>query len=96
MLLIFANLLSWLIIIYFAAGFLFALYFVFRGIGRVDAVAAQSTAGFKLIILPGVMALWPLMWRRWRQGRGKPPEENNPHRREACRLHCPPAGKETS
>lgn len=54
-------------LVYLAAGLLFAVVFITRGVGRVDAQAREAGWGFRLIILPGVVALWPLLWRRWRR-----------------------------
>ena len=77
-----ANLVVVLLGLYLAAGVLFALPFVFRGVNRIDPQASGSTWGFRLIILPGVVALWPLLAHRWL--RDLPPlEENNAHRRAA-------------
>ena len=52
---------------YAALGVVFAIPFVTMGVGRVDPVAKDSRAGFRLIILPGVAALWPLLLARWIQ-----------------------------
>ena len=57
----FAN----LFIGYLALGILFALAFVIAGIGRVDPVARDSGVGFRLIIFPGVVAIWPWLLKRW-------------------------------
>ena len=51
--------------LYAAAGFVFALAFLTFGIGRMDPSARGSGFGFRLTILPGVVALWPLMLVRW-------------------------------
>lgn len=51
--------------IYLVTGMLFALAFVVRGVERVDPAARGATAGFRIVILPGVMALWPLLAVRW-------------------------------
>ena len=51
--------------LYAAFGFLFALAFLTVGIGRVDPSARGSGLGFRLTILPGVVALWPMMLVRW-------------------------------
>jgi len=56
----FAN----LFIGYLALGILFALAFVTAGIGHVDPVAKDSGVGFRLIIFPGVVALWPWLLKR--------------------------------
>jgi hypothetical protein len=50
---------------YLAAGLIFALCFVIAGIGRIDAAARDSSLGFRLIVLPGAVALWPLLLKRW-------------------------------
>ena len=66
--------------VYAALGFLFALAFVSRGVGRIDPGARQATWAFRLLILPGTVALWPLLARRWLSGQTEPPEERNSHR----------------
>jgi hypothetical protein len=71
--------------LYLAAGVVFALPFLLSGVGKIDRVAAQGTVGFRLIILPGVVALWPLLAIRWLRATGSPPEETNPHRTAAAR-----------
>ena len=50
---------------YVLAGVLFAAVFVLVGIHRVDPVAKHAPTGFRLIITPGVAALWPLLLTRW-------------------------------
>ncbi|MGH9372534.1 MAG: hypothetical protein ACRD15_13470 [Vicinamibacterales bacterium] len=50
---------------YVAAGVVFAVAFVAWGVSRVDPVAREATIGFRLIILPGAIALWPLLAARW-------------------------------
>jgi len=77
------ELLVWAMATYLVAGLLFAVPFVIRGVGRVDANAARGTIGFRLLMLPGTELLWPLMARRWRRGTGEIPVENTVHRRMA-------------
>jgi hypothetical protein len=55
--------------IYAAIGVIFAAVFVAVGIGRIDPVARTAPLGFRLIVLPGCAALWPLMLGRWRRSR---------------------------
>jgi hypothetical protein len=50
---------------YVAAGAVFAVAFVAWGVSRMDPVARDATIGFRLIILPGVAALWPFLAIRW-------------------------------
>ncbi len=54
---------------YVAIGLVFALAFVCRGITSVDAAAKGSSAAFRLLIVPGASALWPLMLRKWHAAR---------------------------
>lgn len=86
------QLASWLVLAltaYLAVGLLFAVPFVWRGAARIDPSAAEGTWGFRLLILPGVMALWPLLAQRWLRGVKEPPEENTPHRCAARRRAEP-------
>ncbi|MGH7457072.1 MAG: hypothetical protein ACRENG_37325, partial [bacterium] len=61
-------------------GFMFALFFVTKGAGKIDPTAEAGAIGFRLLIIPGTMAFWPLLAKRWWQGMTEPPEEKNPHR----------------
>ncbi|MCI0352764.1 MAG: hypothetical protein L0Z53_25360 [Acidobacteriales bacterium] len=65
--------------IYVLLGVLFALLFVTRGVQSIDTQAHNAPIGFRLIIFPGVVAFWPLLFRRWLQGLSDPPVERNPH-----------------
>jgi hypothetical protein len=51
--------------VYVLAGLIFSVPFLTRGIGRVNAAARGSGLGFRLLIAPGVVALWPLLLRNW-------------------------------
>ena len=68
--------------VYAVIGLVFAIAFVARGAGRVDPAALAAPVGFRLLVLPGVAAVWPLLAWRWRRGQ-PPPEERNAHRRTA-------------
>lgn len=46
-------------------GLVFGLAFVTLGIGRVDPAARGAGLGFRLLVLPGVALLWPLLAWRW-------------------------------
>lgn len=50
---------------YLLIGVVFALVFVFKGAGAIDPSAREGSLGFRLLILPGTAALWPLMAKRW-------------------------------
>jgi len=65
---------------YAGLGLIFAVPFVWFGVQRVDSEAQGSGAGFRLLILPGVAAFWPMFLYRWTRGTVEPPAEKNPHR----------------
>ncbi len=74
--------------VYAVLGVVFAIAFVWKGAGKIDPAARDGSLGFRMLIFPGAVALWPLLARRWLGGAGVPPEEKNPHRlaaREARR-----------
>jgi hypothetical protein len=71
---------------YLAAGLVFAGPFVFRGVNRIDPAARGGTWGFRVVIAPGVVLLWPLLAARWARGSVHPPRELNAHRRAAMRA----------
>ncbi|MBZ0115338.1 MAG: hypothetical protein K8J08_22985 [Thermoanaerobaculia bacterium] len=69
-----------LIALYATLGLCFGLPFVWRGVGRIDPQAEQGSWGFRWMILPGVVALWPLLaWRWWH--RRPPPTAWTAHQR---------------
>ena len=73
--------------IYLLCGFVFAIPFVLAGVRRIDPHAAHGSWGFRVLIIPGTMFLWPLLARRWMKGVHEPPDENTPHRC-AARNSC--------
>ena len=78
-----ASVLLSLLGVYLLCGLVFAIPFVLVGAGKIDPHAKHGSWGFRLLIIPGTMALWPLLARRWLKGVNEPPEENNAHRRAA-------------
>jgi hypothetical protein len=76
--------------IYLLCGLAFAIPFVLVGVGKIDPHAAHGSWGFRLLIIPGTMFLWPLLARRWAKGIHEPPEERNPHRcaAKSCSSRC--------
>jgi hypothetical protein len=69
---------------YVAVGVAFTVYLLARGLARFDSAAAHAGWGFKLLIVPGAVALWPLLWRRVLAG--GPTAESNAHDRAAARA----------
>ena len=67
---------TWALFLYGALGIVFALPFVFRGVNRIDPIAGESSWGFRLAILAGSAAFWPLLLNRWLGGKSAPGERN--------------------
>lgn len=78
-----ASIVVWMAGTYLTLGLLFAVPFVLRGVQRIDPAARAGTWGFRILIVPGVTLLWPLLARRWAVGSVHPPTEVNAHRRRA-------------
>ncbi len=66
--------------VYAALGLAFALAFVTFGVQEIDPEAKGAGVGFRVLIIPGVMAFWPMLLRRWASGATEPPPEKEPHR----------------
>ncbi len=54
--------------IYLLVGLFFALFFVSFIVPRIDPAAKNSGIAFRLIILPGSTALWPILILYWIKG----------------------------
>ena len=65
---------------YVLVGALFAIAFVAVGVSRIDPAARGAGVAFRIAILPGSAAFWPLLLSRWVRGVHEPPLERNPHR----------------
>jgi hypothetical protein len=59
----------WGFALYGLTGLLFAIAFQMRALLRITAAARGAGPAFRLLILPGMVALWPLLMRRWRESR---------------------------
>jgi hypothetical protein len=78
-----AEWIVYLIGIYLACGILFAIPFTAFGVTRIDVAAKGATLGFRFMIFPGVVALWPYLLQRWLSGAKAPRIERNAHRDSA-------------
>jgi hypothetical protein len=76
----FAKAIVYTLEIYAGFGLAFAGPFVWFGIQRLDSEAQGSGIGFRLLILPGVAAFWPMFLCRLARGIVEPPIERTPHR----------------
>lgn len=50
---------------YLAIGAVFASVFIALGLRRVDPLAAAGALRFKVLIVPGIVALWPVLLVLW-------------------------------
>ena len=46
---------------YIAAGLLFGVFFAAVGVAKLDPVAKDSPIAFRILMIPGATALWPLL-----------------------------------
>ena len=66
---------------YLGVGVLFAIPFLIYGVERIDVAAKGSPMTFRLLILPGVVSLWPFLLLRWWRGDKAPRPDSSAHRR---------------
>jgi len=55
---------------YVACGSIAAVPLLAFGLGRIDPAAKSAPWTFRALVLPGVIALWPFLIRRWLLVRG--------------------------
>ena len=55
-----AQLLVQSVTIYVGVGAAFAVVFLWQWVGLLDSAAEHGTWGFRVLVFPGVAALWPL------------------------------------
>ena len=63
--------------IYIVIGLIFAVLFVIFWVQKVDPAARGGTIGFRILIIPGVCAFWPMFVWRLVQGKVAPTEINS-------------------
>jgi hypothetical protein len=62
---IFALIFSNLFLLYLLLGLVFAIAFLWRGAAKLDDKTKGSSWVFKALIIPGSMALWPVLLTKW-------------------------------
>ncbi|MEP7109344.1 MAG: hypothetical protein ABI760_15225 [Ferruginibacter sp.] len=60
-----AQLILTLVLVYLLCGFIFIIPFMIKGIVKVDEGTRGSSWGFRLVIAPGIIVLWPLLLKKW-------------------------------
>lgn len=61
---ILALVLANIILLYLGTGFIFSLYFFLKGAAKIDPLIAESKWTVKLLLIPGAIATWPILWRK--------------------------------
>ncbi len=51
--------------VYAVLGMAFAVPFLCRGIQAIDPATVRSPKHVRLLLLPGVVVVWPVLLRRW-------------------------------
>ena len=59
------SLLLVIVAVYLAAGVVFAIPFVLKGVAKIDESAHGAKWGFRVIIVPGTIIFWPFLLKRW-------------------------------
>ncbi len=52
--------------IYLLIGVIFYFPFMKQGVHLIDKVVKGTTKIFKILVFPGIVALWPLLYKKWR------------------------------
>jgi hypothetical protein len=69
--------------IYLAMGAAFAVAFHWAGLRRLDAAANGAGWFFRVLITPGIIALWPVLGMKWAFGNDRVPSATASDGREA-------------
>lgn len=80
------NIILYIGAFYLAIGVLFGVIFLLFRINKVDVAAVGSSVWFKLMILPGIAALWPVLVSGWLKGVDGQPIERTAHRDAGRKL----------
>ncbi|WP_080055776.1 hypothetical protein [Spirosoma aerolatum] len=63
---------------YVRAGVVFGVYFIGWGAARIDHEAKDMSLAVRLLLLPGSVALWPLLLQKLLRHRSSSPTDSNP------------------
>ncbi len=53
-----------LLALYFSLGLLFGIFFLFKGATKIDPILANSKKKVRVLLLPGVIAIWPFLVKK--------------------------------
>lgn len=54
-----------IVLVYLVLGLIFSIFFLWRGINKVDEGAEGSSFVFKLLIIPGMLVFWTFFLYKW-------------------------------
>lgn len=55
------------LLLYVLLGIVFSVFFLRKGAAQIDSGVQGAPRSFWLLIIPGTVAFWPLLWRKWRK-----------------------------
>lgn len=61
----FVSILLFLVATYLLIGLLFSIFFLWKGISKVDANATGISISLKLLLLPGIIVFWIVFLIKW-------------------------------
>lgn len=61
----FLTILIRILYLYLGVGLLFGLWFVFKGVDRIDDQMHGTTWRTRLLLLPGTAGLWVVLLNKW-------------------------------
>ena len=73
-----ATLIAWGATIWLLIGLVLMPWMLWKGLQRQDALVSQSSWGFRLIMIPSIVLLWPLLLKA-----PKRPFDDTPHKKVA-------------
>lgn len=79
-----ANVLVRLAYLYAIVGLVLLPWWHWRGLARLDLAAGRGGWGFRLLVSPGLVGLWPVLLPAALRGGGRPRVERNAHRAGAA------------
>ena len=53
--------------LFLLCGMVFTVFFIARGLQKIDEGVSGSSWGFRIIIIPGCILFWPVLLKKWRK-----------------------------
>lgn len=81
------HILVWVVQGYLALGAILSVPLALFFLHRIDPSAREGTWGFRIIVIPGLVLLWPLFFWRLVRKQSAPTESNTHRNLEAARAN---------